>query len=101
MLKSPYIVSWMPDRLSLSDGSTHKEFQDHNEAIAFLEDEMKKVVYPIASAANICEFKQKNGKEPKQGQIECVRMKGGVILLYGVSERYIIPDEVKEGVFDV
>lgn len=101
MLKNPYIVSWVPDRIKLSDGSTHKEFQEHDEAMAFLEKEMKNVTLPIATEESKFEYRQKNGREPEQGQIECTRLKRGVVYLYGVSERYIIPEEVKKVVFGV
>ena len=101
MLKNPYIVSWIPDRIKLSDGSTRKEFQDHYEAIAFLEDEMRKCTYPIATIGNKQKYRQEYGKEPARGQMECSRLQRGIVYLYGASEIYIIPDEVEEAVFDV
>ena len=101
MLKNPYIVSWLPDKIKLSDGSTRKEFQDHDEAIAFLEDEMRKCTFPIATISNKDKYRQECGKEPARGQMECTRLQRGVVYLYGASEIYIIPDEVEEAVFGV
>lgn len=89
--KNPFIVAWVPSGLKLSDGSTQKEFQNHDEAIDFLEAEMKKVAYPIASRENMWMYRKQTGKDPSQGQIECTRLQRGVVMLYGVSERYIVP----------
>lgn len=101
MLKNPYIVSWVPDRIKLSDGATHREFQDHDEAIAFLEEEMRKCTFPIATIANKQKHRQEYGKEPVRCQMECSRLQRGIVYLYGASEIYIIPDEVGEPNFDV
>ncbi len=92
MKKNPFIVHWNYNWLKLSDGSAQKEFHNHDEAIDFLEAEMKKVTYPIASGENRWMYCKQTGKEPMQGQIECTRLQRGVVLLYGVSERYIVPN---------
>ncbi len=89
--KNPFIVAWVPGILKLSDGSSQKEFQNHDEALDFLEAEMEKVTYPIATGENRWKYRKQTGKEPSQGQIECTRLQRGKIMLYGVSERYIVP----------
>jgi hypothetical protein len=88
---NPFIVYWNHKRLKLSDGSHQKEFYDHDEAIAFLEAEMNKVEYEKSTPETKAEYRKKYGTEPTQGQLQCTRAERGVILLYGVSDFYIIP----------
>ncbi len=89
--KNPFLVAWVPGKLKLSYRSSQKEFQNHDEALDFLEAEMEKVTYPIATGENRWKYRKQTGKEPSQGQIECTRLQRGKIMLYGVSERYIVP----------
>ncbi len=101
MIKNPYIVKWNHSWLKLSDGSTHKEFFDHDEAMKFIEDEIKKVSYPLATKEKKQEYRESYHTEPTQGQIQCSRLNRGVILLYGVSDFYIVPSKVDGGVLPV
>ena len=88
---NPFIVAWNHKRLKLSDGSHEREFYDHNEALAVLEAEMSKVKYKKSTPESKTEYRNKYGTEPTQGQLQCTRERRGVIILYGVSDFYIIP----------
>lgn len=90
-VRNPFIVAWNHKRLKLSDGFHEREFYDHDEALAFLESEMSKVEYEKSTPETKAEYRKKYGTEPTQGQLQCTRANRGVILLYGVSDFYIIP----------
>lgn len=91
--KAPYlfIVAWNHEWLKLSDGSSKKEFYDHDEALAFLESEMSKVKFEKSTSELKAEYRKEYGTEPMQGQIQCTRELRSFIHLYGVSDVYIIP----------
>lgn len=93
--KKPFVVAWNRNYLKLSDGSQQKEFLNHDEAIRFVEEEIRKVTHPLATRKSRSDYLEKYGAEPVLGQIQCTREVRNVCLLYGVSDYYIVPSKAE------
>lgn len=83
-LKNPFIVSWNDKDVKLSDGSTEREFDDHDEALSFLTKEIDKCKLPKANSLSLGHHKVL--------QLQCSRIVRGIDRLYGVSDFYAKDD---------
>lgn len=88
-MKNPYILRWNKNGMVLSDGSPEKVFTDHDEAMLALEEEIAKVKFPLAR--KVIDIGNSLQGHDKIAELEVVREFSTKILLYGVSDYYLIP----------
>ena len=96
MKPHPFVVAWSTPSVRLSDGSRKKEFSNQKEALDFLEAEVAKVSYERHIKGKNNQYLAEHGVWPHVAQLECSRVVRGVTRLFGVSDRYIIPQKPKK-----
>ena len=88
-MKRSYILRWNHEGMVLSDGSTREEFNDHDEAIKALEEEVAKVELRVARKA--IDIGKDWEEYYRLAELEVVREFPDKVLLYGVSDYYLRP----------